>query len=183
MSAAAILFWLICALTVVSALGCALARNLFRAALSLGACLIGVAALYLFLEAEYLAAIQLVVYVGGILVLTIFGVMFSSDILGLRQRPGTGAKIAGLLVGAGVLAVMGRLAWLTATTAGLPTVRPPVPAGTGTGLAAAPANNLGDLILGPYAVPALIAAVLLLVVAVAAMAVVRKDESKPEASP
>ena len=54
----------------------ALARNLVYAALSLGVCLAGVAGLYLFLQAEYLAVIQMIVYVGGILILILFGVMF-----------------------------------------------------------------------------------------------------------
>lgn len=56
------------------------ARNLFRAALGLAAALLGVAVLYLFLEAEFLAVSQLLIYVGAILTLIIFGVMLTARI-------------------------------------------------------------------------------------------------------
>jgi NADH-quinone oxidoreductase subunit J len=167
----AILFWLVCGITVLAAAGAALVRNLFRAALCLGACLAGVAALYLFLEAEYLAAIQLVVYVGGILVLTVFGVMFSADVQGERHRS-TIRKTVGMLLGLVVVGVTARLAWLVAQ--GLPAVRPA--SVTQVGLDAVPEHNLGALLLGPYALPAGLAALLLLLAVVGAMAAVRRED-------
>ena len=52
--------------------------NLFRAALSLGLVLIGVAGLFLWLQAEFLAFVQILVYVGAILTLVIFAIMLTS---------------------------------------------------------------------------------------------------------
>ena len=57
-------------------------RNLFRAALSLGLVLIGVAGLFLLLEAEFLAFVQILVYVGAILTLVVFAIMLTA---GLQQ--------------------------------------------------------------------------------------------------
>src|SRR5262249_40861322 len=89
------LFWACCLLAVCGALGAALLRNLFHAALLPGLCLAGVAGLYLFLEAHYLACIQVVVYIGGILVLTLFATLFSADIMGATQRPALWLRAAG----------------------------------------------------------------------------------------
>ena len=79
MSLATLLFWGVCLFTVTGASVCVFARKLLHAAFGLGLTLLGIAALYLFLQAEYLAAVQLLVYVGGVLTLVIFGVQLSSD--------------------------------------------------------------------------------------------------------
>lgn len=57
-------------------------KNLFRAALSLGLVLLGVAGLFLVLEAEFLALAQILVYVGAILILLIFAVMLTATAKG-----------------------------------------------------------------------------------------------------
>ena len=76
--------FLACALlAVVGGVMAATVRNLFHAALLLGLCLLGVAGLYLFLEQAWLACVQVIVYIGGILVLILFATLFSSDITGL----------------------------------------------------------------------------------------------------
>ncbi|MCM8794496.1 MAG: NADH-quinone oxidoreductase subunit J [Candidatus Omnitrophica bacterium] len=74
------LFYVIAALTLAGAVITVWARNLFRAALGLAVCLFGVAVLYLYLQAEFLAAVQLLIYVGAILTLLIFGVMLTARI-------------------------------------------------------------------------------------------------------
>ena len=53
-------------------------RNLFRAALSLGVVLLGVAGLFIVLAAEFLAFVQILVYVGAILTLVVFAVMLTA---------------------------------------------------------------------------------------------------------
>ncbi len=73
-----ILFFLFAALTLLPAFAVALSKNIVRAAASLLFSLIGVAGLYFLLHAEFLAAVQLVVYVGGTLILMIFGIMLTS---------------------------------------------------------------------------------------------------------
>ena len=63
-----------------SALGVVISRNIVRMAVCLLFTLVGVAGLYFLLNAEFLAAVQLVVYAGGTLILIIFGVMLTSKI-------------------------------------------------------------------------------------------------------
>lgn len=73
-----VLFYAFAGMVVVAALGVALARNIVRAAVGLLFALAGMSGLYFLLQAEFLAAVQLVVYVGGTLILIIFGVMLTS---------------------------------------------------------------------------------------------------------
>lgn len=172
MTLAAMLFWTVCLLTVAGAALCVFARNLFRAALGLGICLLGVAGLYLFLQAEYLAAIQLVVYVGGVLVLAVFGVMASRDILGERQRPRPAAWIAAVLVGGATLAALARtVLHAGAAATGLDAVR--TPAATTSA-----ATALGDQLASTWLAPLIVVSVLLLVVLVGALALVRHDDEE-----
>lgn len=63
-----------------------LARNLFRSALCLAVALLGVAILYLYLAAEFLAVVQVLIYVGAILLLLVFGVMLTARIADPTMR-------------------------------------------------------------------------------------------------
>lgn len=77
MSPADGLFLLIGAWIVVAALGVVLLRNVLHAAGSMMVCFVGVGALYLTLQAELIAALQVVLYVGAITVIILFGVMLT----------------------------------------------------------------------------------------------------------
>ena len=70
-------------------------RNIVHAAFSLMITLFGVAGLYVFLQADFLAATQVIVYVGGILVLILFGVMMTSGRLQMRIQIERGQLILG----------------------------------------------------------------------------------------
>jgi NADH:ubiquinone oxidoreductase subunit 6 (subunit J) len=78
---AVVIFWVLALLTIGSAVMTVVARNILHAAVALAFAFMGVAGLYLFLHADFVAATQLIVYVGGIIVLVIFAVMFSAHIL------------------------------------------------------------------------------------------------------
>ena len=75
-----ILFLSICMLVILSAFWVVVSPNLVHSAVSLLFTLFGVAALYVFLYADFMAAAQVIIYVGGILVLIIFGVMLTNKI-------------------------------------------------------------------------------------------------------
>lgn len=76
--------------------------NLFRAALSLGVVLVGVAGLFLMLEAEFLAFVQILIYVGAILTLVIFAIMLTARVQGPAvpavPRPRLPAAIVSLVL-------------------------------------------------------------------------------------
>jgi NADH-quinone oxidoreductase subunit J len=74
-----IIFYLLAALTLGSGLLAVTARKIFRAAIFLLFSLIGIAGFYFWLQYEFIAAVQIVVYVGGIVVLIIFSIFLTQQ--------------------------------------------------------------------------------------------------------
>ncbi|MGZ0745595.1 MULTISPECIES: NADH-quinone oxidoreductase subunit J [unclassified Haloparvum] len=72
-----IAFALFALVTVAASLGVVLVEDVFHASLLLGAALLSVAVHYVMLQAEFLAAMQVLVYVGGVLILITFAVMLT----------------------------------------------------------------------------------------------------------
>jgi len=79
MNGSTIIFYLLAALTLLSAIGAVTARKIFRSAIFLLFSLIGVAGIYFWLQYEFIAAVQIVVYVGGIVVLIIFCIFLTQQ--------------------------------------------------------------------------------------------------------
>jgi NADH-quinone oxidoreductase subunit J len=75
-----IAFWVMAVVVVAAALGVVFQRNVFRAALMLILCFITVAGLYITLSADFLAAVQILVYVGAISVLIILAIMMTKEV-------------------------------------------------------------------------------------------------------
>ena len=75
-------------------------KNLFRAALSLGVVLLGIAGLFLALEAEFLAFAQVLVYVGAVLTLVLFAIMLTARISGPETATGRHPLPAAIAAGA-----------------------------------------------------------------------------------
>jgi NADH-quinone oxidoreductase subunit J len=73
-------FWIMAVVAVVSALAVVFHRNVFRAALALVLCFITVAGIYITLSADFLAAVQILVYVGAISVLIILAIMMTREV-------------------------------------------------------------------------------------------------------
>ena len=124
------LFAPIATATALSALAVVFSRNVVRSAVWLLFPLIGVSLLYFLLGAEFVGTTQLIVYVGGTMVLVVFGVMLTArqEFLKIRTRPAEWA-VGGLLAGAlfGLLVMVSlRLGagHTTAATAVLPGVGP-----------------------------------------------------------
>jgi NADH-quinone oxidoreductase subunit J len=76
----AVTFWIMAVVAVAAALGVVFLRNVFRAALMLILCFIAVAGLYVTLSADFLAAVQILVYVGAISVLIILAIMMTREV-------------------------------------------------------------------------------------------------------
>lgn len=176
------LFWACCLTAMAGALGAATVRNLFHAALLLGICLAGVAGLYLFLEASYLACVQVVVYIGGVLILVLFATLFSADIMGAVQRTPVWLRVAGLAGAALAALVAGRLAQIAiAHAADLQQVRSQ-PGALPDVIDGGPGSRvIGDLLVGGWLVPFLVAGMLLTATLVGAVCIVRRHRRQPEA--
>jgi len=79
MSGSTIVFYLLAVLTLVSAFMAVTTRMIFRAAIYLLFSLTGIAGIYFWLQYEFIAAVQIVVYVGGIVVLIIFSIFLTQQ--------------------------------------------------------------------------------------------------------
>lgn len=117
MNVADLLFWLFAAATCGGAIGVVLSQNVVRMAFWLMVSLGSVAGLFFLLSADFLGAAQLLIYVGGTVVLLIFGVMLtaSGPYLKLETRPTE--VLLGLAAGVGLLGVLvysvGAVNWKT----------------------------------------------------------------------
>ena len=75
-----IAFWVLAIVGIAAALAVVLLRDVFRAALSLILCFLSVAGIYVTLSADFLAAVQVLIYVGAISVLIILAIMLTRDV-------------------------------------------------------------------------------------------------------
>ena len=79
MTASQIIFYIIAAFTLGTALLAVTTRKIFRSAIWLLFSLVGIAALYFWMQVEFIAAVQIIVYVGGIVVLIIFSIFLTQN--------------------------------------------------------------------------------------------------------
>lgn len=120
MSLSAVLFAVIAVAVGGSALGVVLSQNIVRSAVWLLFTLVGVSLLYFLLGAEFLGAAQLIVYVGGTMVLVVFGVMLTSASPGMKYRTRPAEWAVGGLLAAAFFGLL--------VTASLGLATPPPPA-------------------------------------------------------
>ena len=163
MPSMALIFYLLALLTIGSALIVTFSRNIVYSAFSLLGTFMGAAGLYLLLAADFVAVIQVLVYVGGILVLIIFAVMLTHriDDIAVSNRSVGRIPAAVIILAVGVL--MGT-AVMTAPWVQQAEVQvAPTTAG------------IGEAFLGPYILPFELASVVLLVVLIGAVVVSRKE--------
>jgi NADH-quinone oxidoreductase subunit J len=157
-----IAFWVLAIVTIGAALTVVLLRNVFRAALALILCFAAVAGLYVTLSADFLAVVQILVYVGGISVLILLAIMLTRDLA--QGSPANRLRLPAFLIAAILLGLMVFSVLNTAfpTSKALP-VEPTAAA-------------LGNRLLGEggYILPLEIAGVLLLAAIIGAIVLVRE---------
>ncbi len=162
MSAYDIIFYLFAAITVISAFFVVTSRNIVHSAFYLLFTFFGVAGIYVLLGADFIAVVQLVVYVGGILILMIFGVMLTNKITSVKIKTGTlqivPAAIGVALFAGTLIAALFNTSWRNFNTE--------IPAST--------AHSLGLLLMQQYAVVFELLGILLLIALVGAASMARK---------
>jgi NADH-quinone oxidoreductase subunit J len=103
---ASILFYIISALIIFAALEMVLSKNLVHSALFMAAAFAGVAMIYLLLNADYIAIVQIMVYVGAISILFVFGVMLTKRTnMGESNMPNR-YRVYGAIIAAALFAVL-----------------------------------------------------------------------------
>lgn len=156
------IFYLFAAITVLSALFVVLNKNIVQSAFMLMFTFFGVTGLYVMLGADFIAIVQLMVYVGGIIVLMIFGVMLTHNVTSVQIKSGTFQIIpAGIivLIFAGILGYsLFNNKWNT----------------TAVDFPEATTKNLGFLLLNEYVIIFELLGMLLLIVLIGAATMARK---------
>jgi NAD(P)H-quinone oxidoreductase subunit 6 len=156
-------FYLLATFTVACALGVALSNNIMYSAFALMGTLMGVAGTFVMLGADFLGVVQLLVYVGGILVLTIFAVMLTHRIADVHvSNRAVGRPLAVILVGAiaGWMIKVGTAATWVVKAPGAPEPT---------------TYGIGNAFLSDYVLPYEIASIVLLVALIGAVVVSRKE--------
>ncbi len=115
MNVSQVIFVILSAIALIGALGVVTNRNLFRSALFLVLSFIGVAGLYVLLEAEFLAMVQILVYVGAISILIIFAIMLSRQLMSSEFRASNEQWIWALVAAIALFVALGfillRVSW------------------------------------------------------------------------
>ena len=156
------------AVAAISAVAVVLSRNVVHAALSLVVVLGAAGAIFLVLGAEFVGWTQILIYVGAIVVLLLFGLMLTAAPIGKHaldnQQRGLGA-----LVAAGVLA--GLIVLIQRAFSGVK-----FSAGDPARVAAGKAQPVGSALFGHFVLPFEVVSVLLLAALIGAIALARRDE-------
>lgn len=99
-------FWLLTVVILGSAIGVVTTRNLIHAAMLLALCFVAVAGVFILLNAEFLAAIQVLVYAGGIVTLIIFAIMLSESVIGKKITAHNRQSVTALGIAVAMAVVM-----------------------------------------------------------------------------
>jgi NADH:ubiquinone oxidoreductase subunit 6 (subunit J) len=189
-----VVFIVIAGLGLAAALGTILSRNLVHAGLFLVAFFFAVACQFVLLEAEFLAALQVLVYIGAVAILLMFGIMLTRNIQGDDPTSIPSSwQIPGLIAGLGVFVVLAygisfqrgigsQFSWTTKDA------RPSITAATGK--SAPPLTRavndmgrvVGDELMTRYVIPFEVAGLLLTVALVGAIAIAHREEAPPSVS-
>jgi len=158
-----VLFYLLAALTVAGAAGVALSRNILYSSVGLLMALLGAGSLYVFLSADFVAVTQLLVYIGGVLVLILFAVMLTNRITEVNVSNTSFGQFGGFLLFVSVAPVLLAVAALTPWKAKIPAALAPTTEAIGHGF------------LTKWLLPFEVASLVLLATLVGAVVIARKE--------
>jgi NAD(P)H-quinone oxidoreductase subunit 6 len=158
-----LLFYALAALTVAGAAGVALSRNILYSSIGLLMALLGAGSLYVFLAADFVAVTQLLIYIGGVLVLILFAVMLTNRITEVNVSNTSFGMFGGFLLFVSAAPVLLAVAMLTPWK-----VRTPAPL-------AATTEAIGNGFLTTWLLPFEVASLVLLATLVGAVVIARKE--------
>ena len=164
-----IVFIVISLITIVSAIVVVVDRNLFRVAVGLMTSFLGVAGLYVLLQAGFLAVAQLLVYIGAISILVIFAIMMTRRLMQTIESPFNSQPVWGLIGAVLAFLLLALIAVRTWPTAQYPGPSSPV--------AESSVQQLGALLVSPeaYVIPFELVSILLLAALIGAVVISRPD--------
>lgn len=157
-----IVFWILAIISVVAALAVIVLRDVFRAALALILLFLVIAGIYITLHADFLAVVQILVYVGAISILLIVGIMLTRDVH--KGNPSGKLRLPAIIVG---FLLFVALAVTAASTNWMISAKPPLENTVGF---------LGEKLFGEggFILPVEITAILLLTAVLGAIVLIRE---------
>ena len=164
-----VLFYIFAVMVLVGAILTITRRSAVHSAISLIVSLLGVAGLYLLQQAEFLFAVQIVLYIGGIMVLFLFVIMLVNLDQAAKERQFSGGWMVALAAigaaGAGIGALLYR---------GFGSLHIPAPVLEGTPAGLGNTEQVADSLFSTYLLPFEIASILLLVAVVGSVLMAKK---------
>lgn len=160
-----IAFYLFAFITLSAASVVVFSKNIMYSAFALLFAFFGVAGLYVLLMADFIALTQLMIYVGGILVLVLFGVMLTTRVISVDMRTGTIQTLPAVIIVAALAGTLVGVFWSTDWRI--------LPASTGFEKTA---PKIGEMLLSNYLLPFEVASVILLVALVGAAMIARREK-------
>ena len=157
-------FWGLCVLLIGSALAVVLTKNLFHSVLYLALSLTATAGVFLALDAEFLAAVQLLLYAGGVVTIVVFAIVVTERLVGERITQTSRSILTGVVVAGALL--LGLLRFLRG--ADLPVERQVITVDV--------TRAIGQVLLTEFVLPFELLAVLLLVGLLGALYFARPEE-------
>jgi NADH:ubiquinone oxidoreductase subunit 6 (subunit J) len=157
-------FWACAAALVGSALAVVLGKNLFHSVLWLALALVSTAAIFLTLDAEFLAAVQILLYAGGVVTVVVFAIVVTERLVGERLSHASRRLATSAVASAALLALLVRA--IAAADVHLP--RPAAPADL--------TAQMGTTLLTRFALPFELLALLLVVGLLAASYFARPED-------
>jgi NADH:ubiquinone oxidoreductase subunit 6 (subunit J) len=139
-------------------------RNIFHALLFLTLSFLGVAGIYFLLAADFLAVVQVLVYVGAIIILMMFALMLTHRVMSGKLRQAAGQWLVAVPVTGGVLAILG---WFFVLHPWHYMLSPQTPT---TGI-------IGEKLLTTYVLPFELASIVLLVAMIGAIVLAKEDKA------
>jgi NADH-quinone oxidoreductase subunit J len=138
-------------------------KNIFHSLLFLILCFFSIAGIYILLSAEFVAAVQILIYVGAITVLLIFAIMLTAQLYSPSIRQSNEQVIPGLLVVGALLvvtlSVLGRTSWRISTQ----------------GIEGQSTVSIGKALLTTYVLPFEVVSLVLLAALIGAIIIARKE--------
>jgi NADH:ubiquinone oxidoreductase subunit 6 (subunit J) len=157
-------FWVIATVLVVSALAVVLSKNLFHSVLWLALALTGTAGVFLMLDAEFIAGVQILLYAGGVVTVVVFAIVVTERLVGTKLSHTSRQVVRGALAAGAFGAFVIR--WLAHTP--LPLDRAPVQADV--------TRLIGTSVLTRFVLPFELLAVILLVALLGASYLARPED-------
>jgi NADH:ubiquinone oxidoreductase subunit 6 (subunit J) len=154
------IFYCFITTAMVSALAILFSKNIFKAALWFLICLLSIAALFIMSFAEFVGVTQILIYAGGVLVIILFGIMFTSRLTGKPLRVENKNLFVGVLVGASIFILLAKLILSHVPDLGTNSQRPEHSVET-----------IGKSLMTDYSLPFEVVAILLLITLVGASVV------------